>query len=780
MSDTSINTTHADESGPDNSDSLRTGIIILTIATALALPVMSLFVLITWISFSWLKIKRSALLFFLGIYSIILLIVSIFINVFSLFITAWTENLPNLLANTDNNPTGQIMGIILQQAPLSVIIGSTIGLLYASWFWKRKKAKWEDVNFRLTPWELYRKRKNINDIRDDKNGPLNGVTLGISEKTGERVTQTDGEAEAHTFYAGASGSGKTTTLMMTARDIIKREHGLIFVDLKGDPKLAHTLKEFSDRYGRTFRHWSMQSVREPYTGPSELGPAFYDPIARGEASRRKNLLMAVKKWSEPYYESLAEEYLQKAFTILIGNPNPNISTLEDISSLLNPKELLKRSEKLLHDPKYREVVEDIGRMNDEKTSIAELSAIGSLRVDMKNLAYNVIGPWLKKDPQKLNDINIKDVAHSGEIVLFSLDSSNYSKESSVLGNLIIQDLKTVSSELRADPADRPLHVIIDEFSAIGSDNIIQLINKSRDAGIPVSLSTQSLGDLKKVDDTFLDQLLGIVNTFCIHRPNTKDDAEIFAGLTGGVTRSKVKKGVEYTKNIFGLAKGYASGSGSVEDVEENNIIASEFQKLETGELIYISKSPHRLIKVTVIPEREGLSTPDRKMPPIQINLDQKPAPTYNEYIEPPELPLYEESEVITRQPSSTTLEPTSLNEIVSVGEEKIIVTKKSDPARLEKIFNRPVSDFIDESRQSDYAKHYMPPQKVIPSASKNVNVAPNLSPPIIPVFKRENTVLPPRINSTLNIENKVETPTEEKAKEEKPSGVFPPKDKFDF
>lgn len=762
MSNASVNTVYAGESGPNDGDGIRTGLLITTLLVALALPIASLFAFFTWISFSWLRIRRSVIFAFLGVIVAILLLLTPFVNPLYLFISAWTVDVPELIKNISegNNVIGTILLIFAKQAPISIAIGTLAGLLYASWFWKFRRAAWEEVNFRLTPWEWWRKRKNINDIKEDKNSPVNGLTIGISEKTGEKIIQTDDEGSAHTFYVGASGTGKTTSLMMTSRDIIKRGHGHVFVDPKNDPKVAETLKEYADRYGRTFRHWTMQSIREKYDGPSEMGPAYYDPIARGEASRRKNLLMAIKKWSEPYYESLAEEYLQKAFLILIGNPNKNVSTLEDISALLDPKVLLARSEKLAHDPNYRTIVEEIGRMGDDKKTREELSAIGSLRVDMKNLTHNVIGPWLKKDPNKLNDINLKDVANNGEVILFSLDSGNYEKETSVLGNLIVQDLKTVSSELLQEPSKYPMHITIDEFAAIGSDNIIQLINKSRASKMPVVLATQALGDLRKVDDSFLDQLLGIINAFCIHRPNTEEDSEILAGLTGRVTRKKFRQSVEHTKNFFGLGRGAGAGAGFIEDVEEYKITVPELQELQQGKMIYLSKGPARLEKVTVIPERADLTTPDRKMPLVHLarNANAIKVEPFNEY----------------EKKISSNISESEDNLLSSItDDEPRIELRHSDPKRLEKIFNKPAKEFINDELIPEYSKHNLPPKQVQPEIVNKNETQPNLNPPVFTLPARKTI-------KTVNEKDEKVVQDEKKTVENPTQIVFPKKDKFDF
>ena len=171
--------------------------------------------------------------------------------------------------------------------------------------------------------------------------------------------------------------------------------------------------------------------------------------------------------------------------------------------------------------------------------------------------------------------------------------ANYGMQAALIANLIIQDLKTVSSELRVQPAAQPFQVIIDEFSAVGSEHIIGLVNKSRDANMPVTLTTQALADLRQHSPTLQDQLLGIVNSFIIHRANKFDDAEELAGLSGKIIRKRFNEAVTYKTGF--LSRGSAVGTGTIEDVEESTILPQDIQSLGTGEFYYINKNPMRVV-----------------------------------------------------------------------------------------------------------------------------------------------------------------------------------------
>lgn len=598
MSD--VTTTNAGDTGIENrATDAKLNTFIGVVIGVILVPFVAIAGLFTWLAFSRWRYRRSVILLFLAGY--LILVGSWLIPISVNWFMDVSQDIDTIINGT-SEPTPLIISYLLMQFSVGIPLGMLLGVLYASWRWYRR-LEWEEYDFRITPWELRRGRKTASKIRADEGAPFNGFTLGINEH-GDRVIQTDRDAATHTLVVGASGSGKTTTIMSKARDAVKRGQGLIFIDLKGGPDVPEVLSKFAKRYGRKFSHWTLQPRDTPYTGPDPLGPAYYDPLARGEATRRKDLLIASREWSEEFYKIEASNYLQLLFYIIIANPKPEISTLSDVVSLLNPRALMARAKPLLDNPIYSDIIAGIESLNDERISPQKRNAIEGLRSQLAVILNSVAGQWLHVDANGHN-INLKEAAHNGDIVVFSLDSSNYQELASLVANLIIQDLKTVTSELRDDPSPQPMQIFVDEFSAIGSENIIGLINKSRDAGLPVTLATQALGDLRRVNEAFLDQLIGIVSSYFIHRANKEDDAQVYAGLTGTVKRKKLSQNVDYVKSRWGgIGRGSATGGGRIEEVEEYLITPNEIQQLGMGEMVYIAKAqqPVYVEHVTVIPE----------------------------------------------------------------------------------------------------------------------------------------------------------------------------------
>lgn len=615
----SISTANAGESNPYYQSDSKKNALVLILGALILLPFAVISAISTWLTFSFGRIKRSVIAVFGLIPATLILIIFGFLNISSILIH---EKIYKLILSFFDGTNGinVWLDFLLAQLLIGTPLGILIGLIYSSYRW-RTRPDWQEFTFRSSPWEIRKGKKVADEIRTDKNTPVDGFTLGINE-SGERVIQTDYAAALHTLVVGASGSGKTTTIMSKIRDAIKRGQGIVFIDLKGGNDVPSILNKFAKRYNRHFSHWLIQSREGKYSGPSEMGPAYYDPLSRGDATRRTDMIIASREWSEQFYKQESQNYLQLLFNVIIGNPRNETSTLSDVVSLLNPRALLNRAKPLEDNPIYTDIISGIEALNDERISQPKRNAIEGLRSQLEVLLNSSAGEWLLVNPDGVN-INLKQTAHRGDIVVFSLDSSQYPELSSLVANLIIQDLKTVSSELREDPSPQPMQIFIDEFSAIGSDNIIGFVNKSRDAKMPVTLATQALGDLKRVNAAFLDQLIGIISSFIIHRANKDDDAEVYAGLTGKTIKKKFVQSVEHKRGkLDAMGKGSGTGAGRVEEVEDYRVSPNEIQELKMGEMIYLTKVPDLQIeRVQCIPEEmveESILEDDSFQPTIAI------------------------------------------------------------------------------------------------------------------------------------------------------------------
>lgn len=651
----------AGDSNPDSDGGKRdaTPAILVALALFIFAPLVVLTAVASYLAFSKGRIKPRVILQFSLVSGLLFLVSGLLVKSVTGYIPRFFE-LINESIKEKSFEVADLLILLVNQLPLAIPLGTLIGGAYCAWRWFRRPV-WEEFNFRLTPIEVLMKKRNIKDIKNDRNHPRNGSTLGIDEK-GKKVIQTDAEAAAHTLFFGASGSGKTTTMMTQIRDLVKRGHGVVIVDLKGSNEFAEWGKKLATEYDAPMQHFTFHDPEKEYLGPADIGPSYYDPLGRGDASRRKDMVIAMREWSEDYFKGIASDYLQTAFNVLLKVPHPEEKdTLQDILELLDVRVLERRALKLQNTRENQDLIQAVRAWVGRRLTRDEQSTIDGTHRELSLLRNSTAGQWIRypdgnRDTSRI--INLERTAREGGVVVFSLDSLTYPTLAPSIANLIIEDLKTLSAELGVHPSNMPFHVFIDEFSAIDSRGIIGLINKSRSTGMSLSLATQALGDLRNVNYNFVDQLLGIVNCFVIHRTNTLGDAELLAGLIGKEKKHRVSLEIEHNSGFSGVGQGAATGDGRLDKEKDYVIQEDEIQKLQPGEAIYLSLAPRRVIRLKVIAPEQSMTTPHQDEQ-YRIYRDNTPTTAL-----PPRSSYSESSSANTLPPRRTEVTPSNRSGIL--------------------------------------------------------------------------------------------------------------------
>jgi type IV secretory pathway TraG/TraD family ATPase VirD4 len=231
------------------------------------------------------------------------------------------------------------------------------------------------------------------------------------------------------------------------------------------------------------------------------------------------------------------------------------------------------------------------------------SAVAGLRTRLAILTESLTGPFLAP-AENAPAIDLRAAIAGSEVVLFSLNSSRYGKLAAQIGTLAIQDLvAAVGNRLNVEPArGRRLAVIgIDEFSALGADNVIALLARGRESGVSVMLATQELADLDRAAAGLRDQVLGNTAVKIAHRQDVPASAQTIAQLAGTVERWE-----ESRHYAGGLLGGYDTGRGTRRRVEQYRVHPNEVKELHTGEAVVIVKRPRTAVRrVRISPARPG-------------------------------------------------------------------------------------------------------------------------------------------------------------------------------
>jgi conjugal transfer pilus assembly protein TraD len=412
------------------------------------------------------------------------------------------------------------------------------------------------------------------------------VDLGV-DPDGNPVRITDQELAAHGLILGASGSGKTTTLLKILAAQIERGMPVVALDLKGSPDFAQQLAAAAARAGRPIRIWSPD------------GPELWNPLAHGNATELKDKLIATERFTEPHYQRAAERYVQLAITVLQACDPERAPTLEGVVEVMDPARLQARLRALPAD-RAQPITEYLNSLTRD-----QVSAIRGLGSRLAIITESHTGAFLRNGTGGTG-IDLRRALDGDEIVVFSLNSSRYGGLAGQLGTLVIQDLVTAAGDRLAriehpQPDDRavlPATIGIDEFSGLPGDHVVQLIARARAAWMGVLVATQEFADMDRNARGLKEQIVGSTTLKLAHRQDVPESARTIAQLAG------THKEWEHTYRQNGPFGGLAGSTRRI--VDRFNVDPGTISSLRTGELVRISKTPTadaRLVRVN--PPRRG-------------------------------------------------------------------------------------------------------------------------------------------------------------------------------
>jgi hypothetical protein len=397
------------------------------------------------------------------------------------------------------------------------------------------------------------------------------VNLGRDPR-GRPVVLSDAQLATHGLVLGASGAGKSTTLLRIVSDRIAQQMPVVAIDLKGSPGFAEELRAAATAANRPFRLWTLD------------GPAQWNPVAHGNATELKDKLIASERFTEPHYRRAAERYVQTALQVLARTGRR--SSLEDVVSLLDPRRLAAAA-RALPAPAAARVQDYLGALTPD-----QLSAVRGLETRLALLAESSAGRFLSPPGSSGPDVDLRRALAGEEIALFSLNSSRYGGLAAQVGTLAIQDLISATGErLEGRPATGAAlaagaaTVAIDEFSALGADHVLALLARGREAGVSVLLATQEMADLERAAPGFRDQVLGLTAVKIAHRQDVPQSAQTIAQMAG------TEQTWEVTRPLAGPLGGGAGSRGSKRLGERFVVHPNEIKTLPTGEAVMLVKTP---------------------------------------------------------------------------------------------------------------------------------------------------------------------------------------------
>jgi hypothetical protein len=224
----------------------------------------------------------------------------------------------------------------------------------------------------------------------------------------------------------------------------------------------------------------------------------------------------------------------------------------------------------------------------------QLSAIRGLGTRLAVVTESHVGPYLAPGDRG-GAIDLRRALSGPEVVLFSLNSSSYGVLAAQIGTLAVQDLVAAAGgRLAADrPGGIPAIVAVDEFSALGGDQLAALFARGREAGVSALVATQELVDLERASRGLRDQILGNTTLKIIHRQDVPESALMVAQMIG------TEMVWEETRHI-GAPFGYDTGRGTRRQVERFSVHPNTIKTLPAGRAVVMAKSPEASVEIVQV------------------------------------------------------------------------------------------------------------------------------------------------------------------------------------
>ena len=283
---------------------------------------------------------------------------------------------------------------------------------------------------------------------------------------------------------------------------------------------------------------------------------------------------------------------------------PARARLDEVVALMEPRRLAA-SLRGVPEPLAERVLDYLGGLTRD-----QVSAVRGLGTRLALLSESCAGPYLRPGAgTPAQTIDLRAGLEGGDVILFSLNSSVYGKLARAAGRAgdpgpgqrvgVPAGGRTRES---GRSASAPATIAIDEFSALGADNVLALLARGRESGISVLTATQEMADLERAAPGFRDQVLGIVGVKIAHRQDVPASAEMIAQMAG-------TDGCGRRPGTSGACSSPGSGPRATRrQVERFVVHPNEIKTLRAGEAVMLTKLPTaevQRVRVTRAAERDG-------------------------------------------------------------------------------------------------------------------------------------------------------------------------------
>jgi len=409
------------------------------------------------------------------------------------------------------------------------------------------------------------------------NPAIHGV--GYSEE--RNISLPNKSLSLQTAIVGGTGTGKTRLLESLATQGILRNEPVIIFDPKGDNELVDRVYDVCRRTGREDDFQFFSLAHPKYSLSYNPMDNFAKPTDL--ASRIRSIM---EVGNDPFYADFVWNVILSVCKGLMALDETITLNNIDKYALGETKDLYNR---------VKHAYEEIKNKNTEKNKMVEdaykslsnlmeypgdffIKVRSNLAPVLSALTYGEIGTLLSSIP---SDITWEKTVNKNRVVYFYLGSMLDATVAKNVGRLALQDFLYYVGNIYAFQTDkdrRPINLFVDEFYNVMFEGYVDLLNKSRGAGVRVTLGMQTSKDIESVvDRAKASQILANTNNKIFLRTPEKEIAELFQDLYGETVIKERMKTISYSPDskddgsLFGGSAGSRLLNKSVPLVDKSYI-----------------------------------------------------------------------------------------------------------------------------------------------------------------------------------------------------------------
>ena len=406
--------------------------------------------------------------------------------------------------------------------------------------------------------------------------------------------------DRNTAIFGVSGSGKGTLLTKIIEQCLEQEPDTYFLVTDGKSDCTdkfgfyRTISLLSKRYNRELAiiNGTALELPEEYT---------YDPFDGLTAAEEVRDLILTLMFSPDAETNAGSEHYRMMFsrlllqTIILMQKYKVRMTMTNISKLL-----IKENMEMLLDDKKRNI--SVVDREEMKKVISTCYADASAGIRKLEMFLMGSGKRMFQIREDRPTVNARTAYQNGQLLLILVSEMDMPDFAAGIGRLTVADARMLIAARMNGSIDknRKARIIMDEFSAYASSNILSILSRARSSESVAYLSSQSVSDLTAISPEFRDACFDNISRFFFYRQNSPEAAETVASLIG--TRSAVQ---ETLRSSAALSMGEASNRL----VHEFIVTPDEIKTLpnQHGIMMDKMKSPVeiRWIENTFVDMKEG-------------------------------------------------------------------------------------------------------------------------------------------------------------------------------